>query len=51
MTTQKGEKEIEIEDEAKPAEELRRPTPDVEADFEALLKDYGVPEKAGSLSL
>ena len=46
MTTQKGEKETKIEGEAKPTEELRRPTPDVEADFEALLKDYGVPEKA-----
>lgn len=46
MTTPKGEKEIKIEGEAKSAEELQRPTPDVEADFEALLKDYGVPEKA-----
>jgi len=39
MITQKGEKEIKIEGEDKPAEELRRPTPDVEADFEALLKE------------
>ena len=46
MPNGKAPGEIKIEGEAKPAEELRRPTPDVEADFEALLKDYGVPEKA-----
>ncbi len=45
-TTQKSDSEIKITGEAEPTKELRRATPDVESDFEALLKDYGLAEKA-----
>jgi hypothetical protein len=49
MATQKSDEEIKITGEAEPTKEPRRTTPDVESDFEALLKDYGLAEKAATI--
>lgn len=48
MTKDKVE-ELELKGEGSKPSELTRPTPDVEADFTALLKDYGVQEKAAGI--
>lgn len=46
MANDEKQKEIKIEGEPEEAEEPVRPTPDVEANFTALLQDYGIGEKA-----
>jgi len=45
MPKRKADAEPGIPEETKPAEVKERKTPDVEADFTALIVDYGVQEK------
>ena len=49
MAVQKSDEELKITDGAESTKEPRRTTPDVESDFEALLKDYGLTEKAATI--